>query len=390
MIPNKNKKKDLELYIHIPFCKRKCRYCDFVSASADKEAIDQYFRLLQEEIKTYQKVRDSFHDYQVTTIFFGGGTPSFVEAFYLEKTLDLLGKVFSFAPKKEMEITIEANPGTLTKEKIRMYQAAGINRMSLGLQSVHDGELALLGRIHTFSEFLENYNLARECGFANINVDLMAALPGQKLLDYEKSLRTVASLCPEHISAYSLIIEEDTPFYHTYQEHPEWLPDEDTERDMYHITRKILGSFGYEQYEISNYARKGYACLHNLGYWNRVPYLGLGASAASLFGEKRWTNPSKLSEYKARIKEGNTWMLGAPLSLTEQMEEFMFLGLRKTEGILKQTFKEYFLQSPEAVYGSVIRKFVGYGLLEETKERIYLTQAGMDVSNVVMAEFLMD
>lgn len=385
-----NKKKDLELYIHIPFCKAKCKYCDFVSGPETKEVIDTYFNNLKQEIMNYRNSNYSFGEYQVSTVFFGGGTPSCVDACYITELMDLLRKVFSFDEEEKTEITIEANPGTITRDKLLAYREAGINRLSMGLQSAKEEELRLLGRIHTYQEFLENYNLARECGFQNINIDLMSALPGQDVADWEETLMQVAKLNPEHISAYSLIIEEGTPFFEQYKDREDLLPDEDTEREIYHRTKMLLAQSGYERYEISNYAKKGYACRHNFGYWDRVPYIGMGLSAASLFEEKRFTNPSSFEEYERFVKEKEYHREVEILTKEAQMEEFMFLGLRKIEGISDTKFQNQFEENIESIYGSELDRLIKQGLLQRDDGRIRLTDAGIDISNYVMAKFLLN
>lgn len=304
----------------------------------------------------------------------------------------LMGDIFekiheSFSVAPDAEITIEANPGTLSKEKLFLYRSVGINRLSLGLQSPEETELKSLGRIHTYGEFLESFSLAREAGFQNINVDLMCALPEQTYEGWIRNLRTVAALHPEHISAYSLIIEEGTPFAKRKLN----LPDEDTEYRMYEDTAGILAEYGYEQYEISNYAKKGLSCRHNIGYWTRKEYLGLGLGAASLWGAQRFSNTSDFSFYlknsgsPEKIREDRE-----TLSLEAEMSEFMFLGLRMTAGVSKAEFLEGFGVPIENVYGKVLDKYKSMGLLEEKEGRIFLTREGIHVSNGVMAEFLLE
>ena len=304
----------------------------------------------------------------------------------------LMGDIFekihkSFSVAPDAEITIEANPGTLSKEKLFLYRNVGINRLSLGLQSPEAAELKSLGRIHTYEEFLESFSLAREAGFQNINVDLMCALPEQTYEGWVRNLRTVAALHPEHISAYSLIIEEGTPFAKRKLN----LPDEDTEYRMYEDTAGILREYGYEQYEISNYAKKSLACQHNVGYWTRKEYLGLGLGAASLWGNQRFSNTPDFSLYlnnsgfPEKIRGDRE-----TLSLEAEMSEFMFLGLRMTKGVSKAEFLEGFGVPIESVYGNVLDKYKSVGLLEEKEGRIFLTRAGIHVSNGVMAEFLLE
>lgn len=374
--------KSLELYIHIPFCVKKCAYCDFLSGPSDEKSRENYIELLCDEIKAS---KGRVEAYEVSTIFFGGGTPSILRGDQIEKIMDEIRKAFELAD--DVEITVEMNPGTVTEEKLVAYKKAGINRLSIGLQSVHDEELRLLGRIHTFEEFLYSYELARKVGFKNINIDLISAIPGQTVESWEESLRTAIALKPEHISAYSLIIEEGTPFYEKYggSAGENLLPTEDEEREIYWRTKKILKEAGYERYEISNYAKPGYECRHNVGYWERTPYLGFGIGAASLYEETRHANPSDLKVYSERLNEK---FHAEKLSVEEQMEEFMFLGLRMMKGISKEKFVAEFRVDIEEVYENQIEKLKTLELLEENGDRIYLTEKGIDVSNAVFVEFM--
>ena len=376
----KRKDTSFELYIHIPFCVRKCAYCDFLSAPGSEEAKASYTEALLREIEAVK-----IEKREVSSIFVGGGTPSALSPSLMGDIFEKIHKSFSVAP--DAEITIEANPGTLSKEKLFLYRNVGINRLSLGLQSPEAAELKSLGRIHTYEEFLESFSLAREAGFQNINVDLMCALPDQTYEGWVRNLRKVAALHPEHISAYSLIIEERTPFAKRKLN----LPDEDTEYRMYEDTAGILAEYGYEQYEISNYAKKDLACQHNVGYWTRKEYLGLGLGAASLWGNQRFSNTSDFSLYlnnsgfPEKIRGDRE-----TLSLEAEMSEFMFLGLRMTKGVSKAEFLEGFGVPIESVYGKILDKYKIVGLLEEKEGRIFLTRAGIHVSNGVMAEFLLE
>lgn len=374
-------KKELELYIHIPFCVRKCAYCDFLSGPADYEAQRSYKEALIREIENVE----SFADSEVSSIFIGGGTPSVFSEQWMAEVLE---KVYThFNVRQDAEISIEANPGTVDLGKLAVYRQAGINRISFGCQSGDNRELKLLGRIHTWEEFRESFSMAREAGFSNINVDLMSGLPGQSLQSWEESLHKTAQLKPEHISAYSLIIEEGTPFASQKLE----LPDEEEERNMYERTREILEDWGYHQYEISNYARPGRECRHNLGYWQRKEYLGLGLGSASLVGETRFSNTRNMENYlnnsdsAAKIREEREI-----LTVQEQMEEFMFLGLRMTEGISVTEFREVFGVFLEQIYGKVLEKYKKLELLEERGGRLRLTRRGISVSNPILADFLLD
>lgn len=367
---------DLELYIHIPFCVRKCFYCDFLSAPAEEAVQARYIEALREEIRQQKGIGIGR---KVTSIFIGGGTPSILKGTQIAEVLKEVRRYF--AVEADGEITVECNPGTLTEDKLSCYKQSGVNRLSLGLQSADNRELKSLGRIHTYEEFLESFSLARKLGFRNLNVDLMSALPGQTRESWRETLRRILALKPEHISAYSLIVEEGTPFYERYgpgggEEH--LLPDEDTERQMYYDTRDILGAAGYERYEISNYAKPGFACRHNLGYWERKDYLGLGLGASSLINGVRCRNHGKLSAY---LDGDYTHEEVQRLTRQEEQEETMFLGLRKTEGVL---LTEELLE----VYEEVLQRLERQGFLLREAGRARLTDLGIDVSNYALAEFL--
>ena len=377
--PEQKRRNPLELYVHIPFCVKKCAYCDFLSGPAGEKEQEAYVQALLEEIRHTEEGRDQ----EVVSIFLGGGTPSLLKPQWVEEILLELGK--SFRISSQAEITIEANPGTLTWEKLRSYQTAGINRISLGLQSVDADALRTLGRIHSYEEFLQSFSMAREAGFSNINVDLMCAIPGQTYEDWVRNLRTVAALGPEHISAYSLILEEGTPFYEQELD----LPDEDTEYRMYEETAGILKEYGYHQYEISNYAREGYSCRHNVGYWKRREYLGLGLGASSLYEETRYKNTSDMEEYKRKSHCPKALRQEKErLTLREQMEEFMFLGLRMTEGISEKEFQEAFSSSLPMEYIQILEKYRSVGLMEKEGDFWRFTRRGIHVSNHILAEFL--
>ena len=376
-------KKELEIYIHIPFCVQKCKYCDFLSGPATSEIKQQYMEALCREITG--KSAD-YKEYQVTSVFIGGGTPSCVDPQWIEMLMQLVRDNYDLSA--EAEITIEMNPGTVDKVSLEIYYHAGINRLSMGLQSARSDELAVLGRIHSYEQFLEAYFTARKIGFLNINVDIMSGLPGQILEDYLETLSKVTELDPppEHVSAYSLIVEEGTPFYEAYERDELNLPDEETDRSMYEYTRTFLQQKGYERYEISNYAKKGFECRHNIGYWERKNYVGFGIGAASLVENVRFRNDNSLDRYIQRPCESVTDV--EALSVEEQMAEMMFLGLRMKEGVSFQRFQNIFGISLIKVYGKVIEKHVQEGLLQVTEGHVFLTLRGMDVSNYVMADFL--
>ena len=396
----------LSLYIHIPFCVKKCHYCDFLSAPCKEETRQEYVDTLCIEIKQRAKL---YKDRKVDTIFFGGGTPSLLSGEQLGKIMTSIKQEFEVL--SDAEISMEINPGTVNREKLEAYQKHGVNRLSIGLQSADNEELKVLGRIHTWETFVQTWNLVRELGFRNINIDLMSALPGQTLESYGNTLKKVLALKPEHISAYSLIIEEGTRFYEWFTDEEESqsmleekelqknssedeyeefkrkkLPDEMVDRQMYEMTRDLLEEHGYYRYEISNYALKGYECKHNVGYWKRKEYLGLGLGAASLLSNIRSSNVSELAEYF----ELNWTAEQDELSIKEQMEEFMFLGLRMMEGISAQEFETQFGKSLWEVYGKQIVKLEKQGLLQYQKKmgRYALTLKGIDVSNQVFVEFI--
>ena len=374
----------LELYIHIPFCVKKCAYCDFLSAPADRDAREAYVSALLREIRSFPG-EYGLDNREVISVFVGGGTPSLLDGVRMKEIMDALREHFLFAP--DAEITVEANPGTLDREKLRLYGRSGINRLSLGLQSASDRELRVLGRIHTYGDFLESYRNAREEGFANINVDLISAVPGQTYEDWIRNLRTVAELGPEHISAYSLIIEPGTPFAQMELD----LPDEDTEYRMYEDTAAILGEYGYRQYEISNYAREGFACRHNAGYWKRTEYLGIGLGAASLFEGRRFRNTVDMKEYLADSgRPGAMRKDMENLTRQDEEEEYMFLGLRMTEGVSESKFEEQFREKMTDVYGEVLDKYEKMGLLQKQGDFWSFTRKGIHVSNGVLADFLQD
>ena len=335
-------------------------------------------------------------NYLVTSAFLGGGTPSVVEPEQMEELLKAVKENYRLAP--DSELTIEVNPGTVDREKLARYRGAGLNRLSIGLQSAEDRELRVLGRVHTWQQFLETYQGAREVGFTNINVDVMSALPGQSLKSYLATLEKVLSLkpVPEHISAYSLILEEGTPFFEMAKTGSLEPPSEETDRAMYHETKRILAQAGYTRYEISNYAKEGFFCRHNSGYWKRREYMGFGLGAASLIDNIRFNNTCDMLGY---LREPTGCQENVQkLSTEEQMEEFMFLGLRLTEGVDPAEFARCFGRSPEEIYGDVIERNIRDGLLcrdrcrgsdGEEKERLALTELGLDVSNYVMQQFLL-
>lgn len=452
-------KNELGIYIHIPFCVHKCIYCDFLSSPADVHTRKQYVRALINEIyltregkcankliknvlqgdnTSYEDMEEQavngltsdyalydtvcMADYEktimqedisgcvddiksenghiVTSIFIGGGTPSAIDAEDISDILDAVRKNYNVSDKAE--ITIECNPGTMDKKKAAIYRKAGINRISFGLQSTDNNELRMLGRIHTYEQFMESYKIAREAGFGNINIDLMSALPGQTMESFKAVLEKALSLGAEHISVYSLIVEEGTRLSDNIDSFPP-IPSDDEDRQMYYMTKEMLSSYGYEQYEISNYAQKGYECKHNLKYWERCDYLGFGIGAASLYGGRRYTNISDIGRYMDVLAEITNALDKSyvnellqirtdmeELSKEDEMSEYMFLGLRKTKGIDITDFKEEFGTDIKDIFGEAIEDNIARGLLIHDGNCLYLSKRGIDISNTVMSDFILE
>ena len=405
----------LSLYIHIPFCIKKCNYCDFLSfptGGRNTPLAESYAEALLREAEalrggclslneeggvevgtsgTGAACREGCHvniNKPIKSIYFGGGTPNILNSEWIVRILCKLSEIFTI--DEAAEISIELNPGVYEENErhreLTALRAAGINRISMGLQSVQLPELKRLGRIHDLTAFLRLYEEALNCGFENINVDLMTGIPLQTCDTFARTLERVLELRPKHISAYSLIIEEGTPFGEADLKSLD-LPEEDEEYEIYLMTRRILEQAGYRRYEISNYALPGYECAHNLVYWDRGDYLGLGLGAASLIGDLRFSNTKELNKYLAA--PGRTRENIQRLSQQEAMEEFMFLGLRKTAGVRKADFKRMFGRELEEVYGEIIEKQVGLSLMEEGRDGVRLTERGMDAANEVMAKFLL-
>ena len=386
-------RRKLGIYVHIPFCVRKCAYCDFLSFPASGRTQEAYFRALREEIAAFE----SADEYEAVSVYFGGGTPSLPPAGEITDTLEVICRSFSVA--EDAEITIECNPGTLDREKLYAYRKAGCSRLSLGLQSADDTLLKTLGRIHTWETFLREYHEARGAGFDNISVDLMYGLPGQTLAVWEDTLEKVTALAPEHLSAYSLIIEEGTPFWERYHEDDEtkkrgdrtlFLPDEDEEDRMLEMLKFSLRDIGMHRYEISNYARPGRESRHNTGYWLRREYAGFGLGASGQIGKIRYRNKSSLTEYLKGLSEPEKKCREEVTVLTREDEiaETMILGLRLTEGVDLQRFEETFSVRAEDLFAKEITMFRREGLLELAGHHLRLTDSGFDVSNLVMSSFL--
>lgn len=412
----------VSLYLHLPFCVRKCRYCDFLSGPYDAAVRRRYLRALETEI---QLSAETFSNERLSadTVFLGGGTPSLLDADELAHLMGVLSESFRILPGAE--ITMECNPGTVDREKLLAFREAGINRLSIGVQSFRDEELKLLGRIHTAEEAKQCVLDARWAGFDNISLDLISALPGQNIDQWMESLREAAALAPEHISAYSLILEDGTPLKEAaLQGKLPRLPDEDEDRKMYHETRSFLAEHGYHRYEISNYAKKGFESRHNSGYWTGHPYLGFGIGAASFYGGCRWSHTGSMTSYLQALesagasagastesdRESLPFAEGTPdrrgqepaevlesiyeekeiLSEKDRMAEFMFLGLRRMQGVSEAEFLRRFGRTMEEVYGSVLKRYQELNMLQREGGRIFLTERGIDVSNAVMADFLPD
>ena len=387
----KTDKLPLSLYIHIPFCKKKCLYCDFLSAPACAREREDYVKALLREISA---MAGRCEEYRVISVFFGGGTPSLLSSSQMKRIMTAIRKGYHLC--EDAEITAECNPATADFEKLSNYRKYGINRLSIGLQSANDKELKELGRIHNFRQFLDTFEAARKAGFSNINIDVMSALPGQTYESYMHTLTSVAALQPEHISAYSLIIEEGTPFYERYAMdchgqnelgYPP-LPDEDTERKMYHKTAKFLKDAGYVRYEISNYAKKGYECRHNMTYWNGIEYLGLGLGASSYFMGCRYKNTSDTKLYLQNATEKIT-VEELFLTAEDKMEEYMFLGLRLKKGVSISVFEKQFCVPMDTIYGREIEKMKDEGLLLQRGDNLRLSKKGTDVANYVMSQFIL-
>lgn len=373
--------KEIALYIHIPFCKQKCFYCDFPSYASLDHLKDDYVDALCKEID--EKVTD----YKIKSIFIGGGTPSYLEINQIYKLLKTISKLNL---TENMEFTMECNPGALEKEKLETMLSGGVNRISMGLQAVQNSLLKDIGRIHSFKQFEENFNLARKVGFKNINVDLMFGLPNQKVDKWKESLETIAKLNPEHISAYSLIIEEGTAFYKLWERNKLILPSEDDEREMYSTTKEILKEHGYNQYEISNYAKPGYECYHNKVYWRCDDYLGVGSASSSFIDGKRIKNIEDVKSYIEKVNSNESVIEEViENSKEDNMEEFIFMGLRMNVGVSINEFKGRFGIHINSIYKDVIEKNINKKLLVLENDILRLTDKGIELSNLVMSDFIL-
>lgn len=371
--------KKIGIYVHIPFCKRKCKYCDFVSFENCLDSQDEYINSLLKEIEDCDKT-----GFTVNTIYFGGGTPSVISEDLIVKVLEKIKTKFTV--EEDCEITIEVNPGTVNKEKLETYYKAGFNRISIGLQSSSERLLKIIGRIHNYEEFYNCLKMAREVGFENINVDLMLGLPNQTNDDLVDSLNKVIFLNPNHISLYSLILEENTPLEKEMRIDLYKLPTDDEERDMYDTAKKILERNGYIQYEISNFAKKGFESKHNLNCWNQEEYLGFGLAAHSYFDKVRYSNTTNLQDYIVNQKANVT--INEVQTPEGEKKEYMMLGLRKIEGVSISAFERKFEINPLFYFRFEISKLVDEDLLEVDLDNIKMTRRGLDLANIIFEEFI--
>ena len=364
------------LYVHIPFCVRKCLYCDFNSYGNALSFQDVYIKSLIKEI-------DKISQTKFKTIFIGGGTPTILSINNLKRLTEKLSK---FTPE---EFTIEANPGTIDQEKLKILKENGVNRISVGLQACQDRLLKKLGRIHSMDDFLRSYEMINRFEFKNINIDLMFAIPDQSFQDFQETLKCVTDLKPQHLSCYSLIVEEGTPFYDMYKEGRLKLADEDAERQMYYYCVKFLDEKGYKRYEISNFAKEGFKCSHNITYWKDEEYIGVGAGAHSYVSNNRYNNKYNITDYINGINNENEKENIERISKNDEMSEFMFMGLRLTQGIEKERFKERFKKDIYDIYENEIKELIKLKLIVDDDNNIFLTNRGIDVSNQVFLKFML-
>ena len=373
---------EIGVYIHIPFCKRKCYYCDFVSYPEKYELQEKYIDKVIQEIEENKKI---LQDNNVTTIYIGGGTPSSIKPELIKR---ILNEIYNYTEINNIkEITIEVNPGTATKNNLQLYKNCGINRISIGLQSTNNDILNKIGRIHNFNQFLDTYKWTREAGFKNINVDLMIGIPNQTLDDVKTSLEKVVSLKPEHISVYSLIVEDETPMKKLIESGKLKLPDEEDERNQYKYTKNFLELNGYKHYEISNFAKPGFESKHNLNCWEQKQYIGLGVAAHSYINGVRYSNTISLEEYLNKdskdIKE-----IHETQTIDDMKKEYMLLGLRKIDGVQISKFEEKFGENPIYLFKNELKKLIQEGLLIIDLDNIKLTEKGLDLANIVWEEFV--
>ena len=411
--------KELGIYIHIPFCQHKCDYCDFVSFSNKQEFIENYIEAIKKEINNYFRNTTLLEIYTVTTIYIGGGTPSYINSKYICEIMHVLEENLkeNMVKLEDMEITIEVNPGTVNKEKLEQYRKAKINRLSIGLQSTNNGMLKQIGRIHTYEQFLETYQMAKAVGFDNINVDLMIGLPNQTIEDIKRSLQEIVQLNPTHISVYSLIIEEGTVIAQKIENHQLQEMDEELERNMYWYVKNTLELNGYTHYEISNFAKQGKESKHNLNCWRQKEYIGIGLAAHSYLNSVRYTNTSEIEQYITRMNHLNGQIVNDILELSnnkkkkanveenekhietvyeieevqeleERKREYMLLSLRTIEGVSISKFKEKYIDNPIFLFRKELEKLVEEKLVMIDGDYIKLTNKGLDLANLVWEEFI--
>lgn len=382
---------NLELYVHIPFCEKKCNYCDFVSFRANYDVIDKYINKLLSEIEAKKYLAN---DYQISTIYIGGGTPSYINPKYISFILESIKNNYDVS--NDAEISIEMNPNSVTDEKLKVYFESGINRLSIGLQSTNDDELKTLGRIHNYNDFLNAYNLAIHTGFKNVNVDLINGIPGQIPDSYKKSLKQVLMLNIKHISIYNLIIEDKTPFKTMLANNEIQLPLENDILLMDEITKDLTSYYRLNRYEISNYAKTGYECRHNLGYWSDVPYIGFGLNSASYINDTRYKNKTNLNDYmslnyqKYMISNNQDSYYDEVkfVNPNDHINEYMMLGFRKISGINIDDFYSIFNKKFDDLFGTALKIYQGMGLINKTNKNYYLTEEGLNVSNRILSDLL--
>ena len=422
--------KELGIYIHIPFCQHKCDYCDFISFSNKQNMVKSYVEAVKKEINTYFQNKDFLDSYNITTIYIGGGTPSFIDSPYIAEIMNLLETKLTRNQTKfeDMEITIEVNPGTVNQKKLEDYKKAKINRLSIGLQSTNNSILKEIGRIHSFEQFLETYRLANQVGVENINVDLMIGLPNQRIEDVKESLNDIIKLkpAPTHISVYSLIVEERTVIAQKIENHQLQEMDEDLERNMYWYVKDTLELNGYKHYEISNFAKEGKESKHNMNCWLQKEYIGIGVSAHSYINGIRYANCETIEEYIDNMEVKNSELIRKILTnaqrtdtekniennrrdeekihkikqiekiyeieevqnIEDKKKEYMLLGLRKIEGVQISKFKEKFIDNPIFLFRKELEKLVNDGLISIDGDYIKLTNKGLDLANIVWEEFI--
>lgn len=376
------KNNEIGIYVHIPFCKKKCDYCDFISYCDKGMLISDYIESVIKEIES-QNIQS-----KITTVYIGGGTPSYIDSKYIIKILE---KIKEKNISEDAEITIEVNPGTVTEKKLKDYINCGINRLSIGLQSTKDEILKEIGRIHEYADFLNTYNMAKKIGFNNMNVDLMIGLPNQKIIDIKESLEKILELNPNHISVYSLILEEGTSLFKKVEDGVLKIPDEELERNMYWYVKNTLELNGYKHYEISNFAKEGYESKHNLNCWNQKEYIGIGCAAHSYKNITRYSNTENIEEYINNIHKKcfeKNRIIHEVQTEEDARKEFMLLGLRKIDGVKINEFKNKFGDNPIYLYRNQLDKLSKENLIIVDNDNIRLSNRGIDLANLVWEEFI--